>query len=251
MRGSCGTMTDTEGERMTHKWQFSEMWRYFDYNEMAIYKYSEEIAKLPEQEREAVYKDIAGRIRGYVEYLLPQSEKLYQFAVIVYNDLYRTMCNTPYYSWRQTEYLHATVLVVTDMLIKHGITVHFASNNVFGNPCAIKTVFPLMWRECGLHTVDIYTIVEKLSKKELNTNEDLMGVYDYYRAEAGFIARMVIEEMNKNNRSYALIIPDGDDVELEYMLNTIGKPGVMNILKLDEGTSSRVHTFDFIPPQKE
>ena len=88
---------------MQHPWQFSKMWQYFDYDSDAIFTYSEQIAALPDEQKDAVYADIASRMEGYIRFLLPQPTVLNQFVGIIVNDIYRTMNQAVQYTWRQQE----------------------------------------------------------------------------------------------------------------------------------------------------
>ena len=235
---------------MVNRWLYTKMWQYFDYDTNAIFINSEEIAKLPEEEKKEVYSSIASRMENYIVSLLPTPDILYQYVGIIFNDIYRTMNRAMYYTQKQTDYLTATAGVVTGTLLNHNIAVHFGSNNSFANVLAVKLLCSAMWEDCGFCPVDVYTIAEKLEQRTLTTHEELVQAYETNKAEVLLVANKVIKQLNDAGRSYAIMIPHGKEEEFKLLLDTVGKPGCMNLLKCVDAESSKIMTFDYIPPTR-
>lgn len=232
---------------MDHNWQYTKMWQYFDYDSDAIYTNSEAIASLPESVKKEVYVDISSRMKRYILSLLPNAKLLNQFVGTILNDIYRTMNKAMYYTHKQSDYLKATAMVVTGTLLENGITIHFGTDNTFANVVSVKLLFSAMWEDCGFCSVDVYSIAEKLTNKVINSHKELITAYEDNKAEVLMIVYNTLEELHKASRSYALMIPDGKD-EFGIMLNTIKKPGSINLLKLHDADSSKYHSFEYTPP---
>ena len=233
---------------MINRWLFTKMWQYFDYRTNAIFEYSEEIGALPDADRKKIYAEIAARMEGYIKSLLNKPDVLYQYTGVIYDDIYRTMNRAMYYTWKQQEYLLATAGVVTRTLQNHGIAVHFGTNNSFANVIAVKMLLSAMWEDCGFCQVDVYSIAEKLARKTFSIHEELVKEYENNKDEVLLIAHQVVEKLNETDRSYALFIPDGGEDEFAPLLGTVGKPGRMILLKFTDADSSKISTFDYVPP---
>ncbi len=233
---------------MEHPWQFTKMWQYFDYDTDAIYTYSEQIADLPDEKKEAVYQDIAGRMRNYILFLLSQPAVLNQFVGIIINDIYRTMNRAVRYTWKQQEYLNATALTAINALEEQGVSVHFGTSNSFGNAYAVKALFNAFWEDCGIKQIDVYGLAEKLAQRELSSHEELEEEYQKNKGEVLSIIREVVRKFNEANRSYALIIPFGTEEEFSVMTDTAGKPGYINVCKVQDADDSKYVGFDYMPP---
>lgn len=233
---------------MEHPWLFTKMWQYFDYDTDAIYMYSEQIANLPGEQKETVYQEIAERMRGYILFLLPQPAMLNQYIGIIINDIYRTMNRAVRYTWRQQEYLNATAMPVIRTLEEHGISVHFGTSNSFSNAYGVKTLFNVFWEDCGITQIDVYNMAEKLARKELSSHEELEEEYQRNKEEVLIVIEKAVRKFNDANRSYALIIPHGTEKELSIMTDTAGKPGYINVLKVQDADDPKCVLFDYTSP---
>ncbi len=233
---------------MEHPWQFTKMWQYFDYDTDAIYTYSEQIADFPDEQKEAVYQDIAGRMRNYILFLLPQPAVLNQFVGIIINDIYRTMNRAVRYTWKQQEYLNATAMVVINTLEEQGVSVHFGTSNSFGNAYGVKALFNAFWEDCGIRQIDVYNLAEKLAQRELSTHEELEEEYKKNKDEVLSVIRNAVGKFNEAGRSYALIIPFGTEEDFSVMTDTAGSPGYINVYKVQDAEDSKYVAFDYTPP---
>ena len=236
---------------MKHPWQFSKMWQYFDYDSDAIFTYSEQIAALPDEQKDAVYADIASRMEGYIRFLLPQPAVLNQFVGVIVNDIYRTMNRAVQYTWRQQEYLNNTAMVVINTLRENGISVHFGTSNTFSNAYGVKVLFDAFWEDCGIRQIDVYAIAEKLAQQELSSHEELVQAYQQYQPEVLSIIQAVVGNFNAAGRSYALIIPEGTEKEFSLMFDTSSRYGYINVFKSQDAEDSRYVGFDYIPPAEK
>jgi len=236
---------------MIHNWQFTQMWKYFDYNSNAIYNYSEEIAKLSDEIQKQIYADISSRMKQYICSLIPNPEQLYQFVGIVINDIYRTMNTAAYYTHKQQAYLNSTAKIVIETLEEHHINVHFGTNNSFSNAVAVKLLFSAMYEDCGLCFIDVYTIAAKLEGRDINNHEGLIDAYKRNKGEVNSVICSAIKRLHAISRSYALIVPDGAYSDFEAMLNIVETPGHMVFYKDFDADSPKYTAFDYLPPRSE
>ncbi len=233
---------------MGHPWQFTKMWQYFDYDTDAIYTCSEQIAELPDELKEAIYQDIAGRMRNYILFLIPQPAALNQFVGIIINDIYRTMNRAIRYTWKQQEYLNATAMTVINTLEEQGISIHFGTSNSFVNAYGVKVLFNAFWEDCGITQIDVYGLAEKLAQHELSSHEELEREYQNNKDEVLSIIGELVRKFNEANKSYALIIPYGAEEEFSVMTDTAGKPGYINVCKVQDAEDSKYMGFEYTPP---
>ncbi len=110
---------------MNHSWQFEKMQMYFDCDTNAICRYSEQINRLPEEKRKAVYADIAGELKAYVESLIQYPAELNRIVGETVNEICRSMYLLGGYGWKEGQYLKNTAAVIFRTLAEHRVFVHF------------------------------------------------------------------------------------------------------------------------------
>lgn len=105
-----------------------------------------------------------------------------------------------------------------------------------------------MWEDCGICQVDVFTIAEKLAQKTFSTHEELVKAYEDNKAEVLMVVNKAIQKLTDAGRSYALMIPHGKEEEFKLLFDTVEKPGYMNLFKCVDADSSKIMTFNYIPP---
>ena len=210
---------------MGYQWEFRQLWQYFDYSKKAVYRNSEEIAKMPENTRTELLSEMADAIDRYIMGFDGTPEDFCRLIGTAVNDLYRTMLADARYTDRQTAYLAATAKPMMNALKKRGISVHFGANSVFepARSRAEMMLFRKYWNDCGFFFFETVTSPEpKMALKHI----------------AG-----KIREMGKP--SYVMLIPGGNKTDFRILYESIGKQGVMCFFKDQNAEDQRFRIYPF------
>ena len=216
---------------MGYQWEFRQLWQYFDYSKKAVYRNSEEIAKMPEHTRRELYRQIAESIDRYVMRFTGSPEDFCRLIGTAVNDLYRTMIHTVRYTDRQTAYLAATARPMMNALKKRGISVHFGANSEL-EPARSKAEMMLyrkFWNDCGFFFF------------ETATSPDPKMALIHFAGK--------VREMGKP--SYVMLVPGGNKTDFRMMYESIGKQGVMNFFKDQGAEEQRFKIYPFRPGEKK
>ena len=231
-----------------NRWLFPRITDYSDYRTKAIYSYSEEIAQLDEDARQVVYREIGAHIRKMTDYYLEKNLDICSIVGVVVNDLYRVMNMATAFSWVQSDYLNATMKVFFEELGKYGISVHFGTNNEYGNPQVVLKLFPVFFDACGFRQYDAYAAINSLALMggvQLPDDELLPAFLEYKKEILGII-NTAVSKSNSKKENYALILPRCGGNDFDSMLSTVDQRGYLNYFKNTDAESSQLMTFPFL-----
>ncbi|MBQ3277603.1 MAG: hypothetical protein IJG94_00355 [Clostridia bacterium] len=216
---------------MGYQWEFRQLWQYFDYSKKAVYRNSEEIAKLPEKTRTELYRQIADSVTRYVAGFSGTPEDFCRLIGTVVNDLYRTMLTSARYTENQAVYLSYTAKPMMDALSKRGISVHYGANSVF-EPARSKSEmmqFRKYWNDCGFFFFETVTSPDpKMALKHIAAK---------------------VKELEKP--SYVMLIPGGNKTDFRMMYESIGRQGVMTFFRDQSAEGQRFKIYPFRMAEKK
>ncbi len=230
-----------------NRWLFSRITDYTDYRTKAIYSYSEEIARLDEDARQVIYREIGIHIRKMTDYYFEKNLDICSIVGVVVNDLYRTMNMATAFTWVQSDYLNATMKVFFEQFKKYGISVHFGTNNEYSNPQVVLKLFPAFFDACGFRQYDAYTAINSLALMGgvQIPDDELLPAFLEYKTEILKIINSAVTKSNVQKENYALILPRGGGNDFDSMLSTIDERGYLNYFKNTDADSSQLMTFPF------
>ena len=150
-----------------------------------------------------------------------------------------------YFGPDQDEYLSATVKVFFDELKKHGICVHFATNNQYANPDAVLKLFDVFFETCGIIQFDAYDVANKLKIVKGSQNADYNRAFSEHKSDIAKVLNYYASRGNEEKIHYAILFPGGEDDDFEALASAIGKPGVMTFFQDGDADSSQIKVFPF------
>ncbi len=234
---------------MNHSWQFEKMQMYFDCDTNAICRYSEQINRLPEEERKAVYADIAGGLKAYVESLIQYPAELNRIVGKTVNEICRSMYLLGGYGWKEGQYLKNTAAEIFKALAEHRVFVHFGISGECRYPNAALILFKNIWRDCGFRQIDVYSAAVKVTGENLGDNDLLAEAYRQHRTKILDMIWDAVPKYHEAEKHYVLVIPGGKESDFFPMTDTVGDPGMINILKPYDWDSPRFKGYPFWPPE--
>lgn len=217
---------------MKNRWLFGKVTDYFDNRQHnSIYKYSEEIADLLQEEQDKIYQEISQRIIDYMELCVQNGDSLIKIAGSVADDVYRSMNSVVYYSFKQDAYLNATANTFFSYLSLKGLKVHYATNNSYNNDEALAFLFPMFYAACGIMYIAPHHIAKTLMEHDgIESDKYSINLKKYWE-EALKIAYQLVNMGNEEGKHYALILPGLGKEAFTRMFDTIGKKGYLNLFK--------------------
>ncbi len=203
------------------EWQLEKVTDYFDNrNQINIWEYSQEYGKLPYEERILVDRSIKVRIERHLDQLLSySSDSIIQVGAMIVDDIYRAGNLMYAYNSDVEDYLQATAKCVMNWYTKHGIMIHYMTNNTFSDYLRPLILFPIMLSKTNI----IYICPQHIAWKKMKENdipiEQFKIYYEDYRDEAYDRSQDIISRCCEHKAHYIHLDIDAGEEAFEKSLS--------------------------------